>query len=197
MTDAIDNKKPPDKADHEHMAAMLAGSNTSWGTLFERYQAPLVRFCGNFTKDSEVAEEWAQETFIRLKEKAHTFQPGAALKPWLYKVARNVCLESLRKRKEIRWSDSVFAAKAMLLIDSGPAPSTLASNAEFSAKAREMLGQLSEEQRTVFLLKYVEDLSRQEIAEVMDVPENTVKSRLYYAMNALRGKLSRNPENKF
>src|SRR2546425_1175357 len=91
---------PVTKADHEHMAAIEAGSNTSWGKLYERHQSGLVRFCGNFAADPQRAEDWAQEAFLRLQENAHTFRAGAEVKPWLYKVARNICLEHRRKHRE-------------------------------------------------------------------------------------------------
>lgn len=180
------------KADYEHMAAIKAGSQTSWGKLYERHQSALVRFCGNFTADPQLAEDWAQEAFVRLKENAHTFKHGAELKPWLYKVARNIYLEHRRKRRqshEVQWSDSVFATHAIRLADAGHSPASKGVADELNADAKNLLASLNEEMRTVFILKYVEDLSRKEIAEIMDVPEAIVKSRLYHAMNALQERL--------
>ena len=177
------------RPDHEHMAAVDAGSQTSWGRLYERYQSGLVRFCGNFTADSNLAEDWAQEALVRLKENAHTFQKGAEVKPWLYKIARNVCLEHARKKREVDWSDSVFATQVKSLIDSGPSPASKIAGLELSAELKDLLLTLSEDQRLVFILKYVEDLSRKEIAEVLNIPEATVKIRLGRVLKYMRERI--------
>lgn len=191
MDGKSENSGPATKADHEHMARMRSGSQTSWGKLYERHRGGLVRFCGNFTPDPQLAEDWAQEAMLRLKENAHTFQDGAELKPWLYKVARNICLKSRQKNREAQWSDSVFATQAAQLVDSGPSPASKAVREELKADVKNLLAKFSEEQRTIFTLRYVEGLSRKEIAAVMDVPEALVKSRLCHVMNALREKLDK------
>ena len=178
------------KADHEHMAAVEAGSQTSWGKLYERHQSGLMRFCGNFTADPQLAEDWAQEALLRLKENAHTFQKGAEVKPWLYKIARNICHEHSRKNREMQWSDSVFATRAISLIDSSPSPASKIVGREVSAELKALLMKLSEDQRLVFILKYVEDLSRKEIAEVLSIPEATVKIRLGRILKYLRENLN-------
>jgi RNA polymerase sigma factor (sigma-70 family) len=179
------------RADHEHMAAIAAGSHSSWGRLYERHLTSLVRFCGNFTADPQLAEDWAQEAFVLLRDSARTFQSGAELKPWLYKIARNVCLKHIRRQREVHWSDSVFATQAKWLIDSGPHSAKKADIADLTQQARELLQCLTEEQRTMFILRYVEGLSRKDIAETMDIPEAVVKSRLGHTMNAIRKKIIR------
>lgn len=182
---------PATKADHEHVAMMRAGSQTSWGKLYERHRRGLVRFCGNFTPDPQLAEDWAQEALVKLKENADTFHDGAELKPWLYKVARNICLKYRQKNREAQWSDSVFATQAEQLIDTGPSPASKAVREELNEDVKALLAKFSEEQRTIFTLRYVEGLSRKEIAVVMDLPEALVKSRLCHAMNTLREKLNK------
>ena len=172
---------------------MVRGSASAWGELYERYREALIRFCGNYTRDPETAEEWAHESFLALKEKAELFRAGAELKPWLYRIARNVCLQSLRRKRELNWSDSVAASHPLTGLDSGPSPLSRLAAAELSDRAMRMLAQLSEVERTVFVLKYIEGLSRDEIAQVMDAPVATVKSRLYRAMRLLSSGKSENP----
>jgi RNA polymerase sigma-70 factor (ECF subfamily) len=178
------------KADHEHMAAVEAGSQTSWGKLYERHHSGLVRFCGNFTTDPQLSEDWAQEALLRLKENAHTFQKGAEVKPWLYKIARNICHEHSRKNREMQWSDSVFATRAISLTDSGPSPASKIVGLELTAELKTLLMKINEDQRLVFILKYVEDLSRKEIAEVLNMPEATVKIRLGRTLKYMRERLN-------
>ena len=182
----------PSRADYELMEAIEAGSNTSWGKIYERHQSGLMRFCGNFTADPQLAEDWAQEALLRLKENAHTFQKGAPVKPWLYKIARNICHEHARHNREVQWSDSVFATRAISLMDSGPSPASKIAGRELGSELKILLMKLSEEQRIVFLLKYVEDLSRKEIAEVLNIPEATVKIRLGRALKFMRERLDQN-----
>jgi RNA polymerase sigma-70 factor (ECF subfamily) len=175
--------------DNLYLARMLNGCQRSWERLYERYRSPLLRFCGNFTSDPETAEAWMHETFLQLKSKAATFQPNAELKPWLYMVARNVCLQDLRRKREVAWSDSVAARNPLAAVDSNPTPASRAAAADLSERAVQVLDQLSEEERTVVLLKFVEGLTRKEIAAAMETPEATVKSRLHRAMKILRDKI--------
>ena len=179
---------PPAVSDNSHIERMTRGSASSWGELYARYRDPLLRFCGNYTRDPETAEEWTHETLLVLKEKADLFRAGAELKPWLYRIARNVCLQNLRRKRECNWSDSIAARNPLTGLDDGPSPLSRLAAAELSDRALRMLAQLSEVERTVFVLKYVEGLSREEIAQAMDTPVATVKSRLYRAMRLLSDK---------
>jgi RNA polymerase sigma-70 factor, ECF subfamily len=177
--------------DHAYMAELCAGNVDAWAKLYERHNDLLVRFCGNFTNDLHLAQDVAHEAFIKLRENASQFRSGADLKPWLYKIARNLCLKEAKKKREVRWTDSTFAKTICSVVDSGPSPASKLANLHLNARALEILANLTEEQRTVVLLKYVEGLTRQEIAIAMDIPEATVKSRLYYAMNAIREKIGK------
>jgi RNA polymerase sigma-70 factor (ECF subfamily) len=175
---------PTPVTDMRRVMRMAQGSASAWGELYERHRSALIRFCGNYTRDPQLAEEWAHETFVVLKEKAGTFRAGAELKPWLYRIARNVCLQSLRRKRELNWSDSV-AARQPLTFDSCPSALSRLAAAELSDRALRMIAELSEVERTVFILRHVEGLKCAEIAQVVDAPLATVKSRLYRAMQLL------------
>jgi RNA polymerase sigma factor (sigma-70 family) len=172
--------------DNQDVVKLLKGSRSSWERLYERYRPVVFRFCINYTRDAGTAEEWVHETFIQLKQKAGTFQPEAELRPWLYRIARNICLQNLRKKREFNWSDSLAARNPLSFFDPNPSPASRAEARERNAQARELLARLSEEERTTVLLKFVEGLSRKEIAAAMDCSESSVKSRLYRAMKLLR-----------
>ena len=176
--------------DNQDILNLIQGSRSSWERLYERYWSGVLRFCHNFTRDTGTAEEWANETFLILKQKAGTFRPEAELRPWLYRIARNTCLQDLRKKREFNWSESVAASGPLAFVDPNPSPASRVEAREVSAQAKALLAQLSEEERTTVLLKFVEGLSREEIAAAMDCPEATVKSRLYRAMKLLRTYLS-------
>jgi RNA polymerase sigma-70 factor (ECF subfamily) len=177
--------------DNIHMANLLRGSHASWERLYQRYRPALLRFCSNYTPDPQTAEAWTHDTFLQLKVKAGTFHPEAELKPWLYKIARNICLQDLRKKSEVSWSDSVAARNALTLTDRNQSPASRLVTTELRGRMKDLLAELSEEERTVVLLKIVEGLTRQEIAVTMETPEATVKSRLHRAMKILRNKIER------
>lgn len=170
-------------------------NDTAWGVLYARYHDAIFRFCGNYVRGASEAEDLTQDTFVKLKEKAHTFKSGARLRPWLYQIARNTCLDYLRRQKHRDpgpkdWSKCYFAQTTRLdVIDITPSPATKLANKDLHQRVMLELEDLSEDHRTVFLLKYVEGLSREEIANTLEVPIGTVKSRLYYAMKRIREKL--------
>ena len=180
---------PVTKADHEHVAAIEAGNQSSWGKLYQRHYEGVLRFCGHFTADAQLAEEWTQETFLRLREKAHTFKAGAAVKPWLYKVARNIGIEYRRKFREAAWSDSVFAKREANFASLSSTPSAKHSAHERIGLTKKALAGMSEDHRTTLLLRYIDGLSPSEIADVMGVPLGTAKSRLRDGLNELRLRL--------
>lgn len=180
----MQHSTPTPRREKCRVERIAQGSVSAWGEVYEAHRTALIRFCGNYTRDAHTAEEWAQETFLILKEKAGTFRAGADLKPWLFRIARNVCLQSLRRKRELQWSESVAARQPMMLA-SGPSQLSRVAAAELSERALRMLAQLSEVERTVFVLRYVEGLTREQIAQVVDAPLATVKSRLYRAMKLL------------
>lgn len=169
-------------------AAIKAGNNEAWGDFYSLYHTRMVRLCSHFTQDYEQAEDLAHESLIKLKEHISTFEEGEHPGPWLYRIARNVCLDFIRKhRKENLWTESAFArTSALHQVDTRPGPSTAMHKQDARTRLFEALNGLDEDHRTVVVLKYMDGLSRAEIASAMEIPEATVKSRLYYGMKKLR-----------
>jgi RNA polymerase sigma factor (sigma-70 family) len=170
------------------MARVADGSQSSWGKLYEDYQPALLRFCSGFTRDRESAEEWAHEAFLRLKEKAATFRPGSEFRPWLYKIAKNICLQGLRRKRERAWLDGGSVRQSWMMAPDR-SPSSMLAVTELSQRANDELQELSKPERIVFLLKYVQGLSRKEIAAALGTTEATIKMRLFRAMKTLRARI--------
>jgi RNA polymerase sigma-70 factor, ECF subfamily len=175
--------------------SLKEGDDLAWDELYQRYFQKLVRFCSNYVNSLDEAEDLSQDIFIKLKNKASLFDEGKRLRPWLYSIARNHCLDyirsqKIRKPKGELWSKCYFATTTRIEIpDFRSGPSTEQIKTDNSNELNEAVDSLSEEHRSVFLLKYSENFSREEIAQTLNVPLATVKSRLYYSLKKLREKL--------
>ncbi|MEN8006649.1 MAG: RNA polymerase sigma factor [Candidatus Krumholzibacteriota bacterium] len=163
------------------VARLRAGDAGAGNMLHELYQPPLVRYCFRFLASKDEAEDVVQEVFLRvLKNKA---QPEN-FRAWIYKITRNRCLDMIRRRGRRR-DDQALPTASRLDADLTGCLTKLVRR-EQRAHLRRALAELPENQREVLHLRYAEDLSRIEIALVLDISENIVKSRLYEGMVKLR-----------
>jgi RNA polymerase sigma-70 factor (ECF subfamily) len=173
------------QSDHELVRMLRSGDAAAAGVLAERYRQPLVRFARSLLNYDSLAEEIAQEALSRL---CVEHLPEGHLRPWLYKVTRNLCLDVLRRRNISpthggQMPDGFDASRDT----AGPA--TRAAEAERAERIRRVLADMPEEYRMVVLLKHTEGLSREEIAEVLEISDAAVKGRLVRGMEYLREQL--------
>lgn len=124
-------------------------------------------------------KDLTQDTFLKAWENRHKFRGDSLASTWLYRIAYNCALDFLRKNKKLNQGDAIVEE----MID----PQTDIQNRNLVEAA---IKELSEEQRIVVLLHYVEDLSLREVAEILEIPEGTVKSRLSYARKIMNEVLS-------
>lgn len=141
----------------------------------------VYRMCG----DMLVAEDAAQETFIRAWQNLSSYRPGTPLRNWLYRIAFNAGMDMLRKNRRIV-PDSI---EEMHLADGQPGPESLASQNERTAMVQKAILSLPDASRAVLVLREYEGLSYHEISSTLDIPVGTVMSRLNYARNLLKSKL--------
>lgn len=161
------------------------GDEGAAGMLADIYRLPLLRFCLGYLGRPEEAEDVVQEVFLRVLK--HDTQPDN-FRAWIYKIARNRCLDVLRARGRRR-DDQAMPAASLLDADL-TGDLTRMVRREQRAHLRRALTELPESQREVLRLRYTENLSRTEIAEVLDLPEALVKSRIYEGLVKLRGRNS-------
>ena len=141
----------------------------------------VYRMCG----DMLVAEDAAQETFIRAWQNLPSYRPGMPLRNWLYRIAFNAGMDMLRKNKRILPDD----IEDLHLTDRQPGPESLVSQNERTAMVQRAILSLPDASRAVLVLREYEGLSYQEISSTLDIPVGTVMSRLNYARNLLKSKL--------
>jgi len=141
----------------------------------------IFRMCG----DAQIAEDAAQETFIRVWSHLGSFRADASLRNWLYRIALNTATDMLRKEKRILPG----AVEDFHLTDPGPGPERLFLQEERIALVQQAIQALPDASRAVLVLKEYEGLSYHEIADALDIPVGTVMSRLNYARRLLKEKL--------
>ena len=156
--------------------------------LVERYQRRLVRYLLYLTGRREYAEDLAQETWVRVLQRGSQYNGRQRFDPWLFAIARNLAIDYLRKkRKGIQAASLPNDRDAMLLLpSSGPSPFEAAARSEDAIRLAAQLQILSPLYREALLLRFQEDLSLPEIAQVLGAPVTTVTSRIYRGLAALR-----------
>ncbi len=155
--------------------------------LFERYRAQVYRTAYAITHDSAAADDILQDTMLKVYKHANRIDVNLPLAPWLYRVTVNLSYTwSTRSRN--RWV-SIENMVDHLVSPIRHAPDKVAENNEQNARIEKALDTLQFNQRIVVILHYLEDMDLQEIADVLELPVGTVKSRLYYARENLRRQL--------
>ncbi|HXE06693.1 MAG TPA: sigma-70 family RNA polymerase sigma factor [Acidobacteriaceae bacterium] len=169
-------------------------------TVVALYQPRVFRFLLATLRDRDAAETLTQETFLRAWSARGSFREDCAVGTWLIRIALNLARDHTRTGRFRFWKN--IAAHA---VDAADVASFVPS-AEVSSEARliaqqqvaaiwETVGGLSERQRTIFLLRFLEELEIPEIAEATGLPLGTVKSHLYRALNAIRAQHAAHPKH--
>ena len=156
--------------------------------LVERCQHRLVRYLLYLTGRREYAEDLAQETWIRVLQRGSQYNGRQRFDPWLFAIARNLAIDYVRKKlKAVQTVSLPNDRDAMLLVpSSGPSPFEDAARSEDAMRLACRLQILPPLYREALLLRFQEDLSLSEIAQVVDAPTTTVSSRIYRGLAALR-----------
>jgi len=156
--------------------------------LVERCQHRLVRYLLYLTGRREYAEDLAQETWVRVLQRGSQYNGRQRFDPWLFAIARNLAIDYLRKkRKAVQTASLRNDRDAMLVLPfSGPSPFEAAARSEDAIRLAGQLQILSPLYREALLLRFQEDLSLPEIAQVLGAPVTTVTSRIYRGLAALR-----------
>jgi RNA polymerase sigma-70 factor (ECF subfamily) len=166
------------RTDLQLIAAINGGEADAFGALYLRYRDWVTALAYRFTGDNDLALDVLQETFLYLLKKFPGFVLTAQLKTFLYPAVKNLSIAARRKMQRHQSTETELAA-----LENTPATESISTN---SGELTHVLGILSEEQREVILLRFVDGLSLNEIAEAMEIPLGTVKSRLHNALATLR-----------
>jgi RNA polymerase sigma-70 factor (ECF subfamily) len=182
-----------ERSDEQLMLAFQKGDTHAFETLLTRHEKGVYRFAMRMLGDSMQAEEVAQESFLRVIQSAARYKAKAGFRNYLYRIARNLCIDLLRRRpREPRppGDDAGPAGTPEGIPDLNPGPENHMGAEQIRSAIRGALLALPADQREAFLLKEVRDMKLQDVATITGANLNTVKSRLRYALLRLREHLS-------
>ena len=172
------------RPDHELIAASLGGDRSAFGALVLRYRKLVLSVAYRICGDRALADDVAQETFVRVWEKLDTFRPEGNWRGWICRIASNLTVDALRRQ-----NPSVDIAQLSLAALGGQ-PERRVLEAERAEAVRSAILRLPVHVRIALVLREYEELSYTEIAEALDIPLGTVKSRLSDARRRLGQELA-------
>lgn len=205
VTDAADPAPPesvlPDPAERELVARAREGDEQAFRTLVELHQDQILRLAMRVLRcDAALAEDLTQEVFLRVFRGLGSFDGAVRFRVWAHRIAMNVCISAYRKDRSLKRGlrgtislDAPVAGDPDLRIDP-PArvlgPAERAQELEFADRVRFAVGDLPDEFRHVVLLRDMQGLSYEEVAETLGIPVGTVRSRLHRGRQLLQAALA-------
>ena len=180
--------------DKNLMAAHCRGDSDAFAAIVQRYGPALLGYLKKMSNENGQAEDFFQETFARVHQKAHTFR-GPKLKPWLYRIATNIAMDGFRKNSRLKFVSLNQQASGddanpqelgeRVLVDNAPSPSEAAQTAETKEQVQRAIADLPDRQRATLVLAYYQRLSYRQVAEVLGCSVGTVKTHMFRALKSL------------
>ncbi len=186
----------PEITDGMLVKQTLAGDQQAFEALVRRYNVPLFNFICHCLGDYDLACDVSQQVFLQLYISMPTLRTGEPLKAWLFQVARNRCLDELRRKRAIHFSeleagnDEDDLSPLAIMPDTRPLPDELAERRDLQRALRKAIESLPPKFRSVVLLRYAGQLSFSEIGRTLNMPEATAKTYFQRARPLLRAALS-------
>jgi len=177
----------PQTPDRDLLRKAAQGNDSAFGELYDRYNVPIYNYLLRLIHEQTASEDLLQEVFVAAWQGAGRFRGRSSVKTWLFRIAHNQAVSWLRRNTKEQPSPQT----AVELPESAPGDETT-PEAQIIASWQEgqiieALDQLSEKHRAVVELTFVYDFSQREIADIMNCPTGTVKSRMSYALQRLNG----------
>jgi RNA polymerase sigma-70 factor, ECF subfamily len=172
---------PSQGADAALLARIAEGDRLAMRALFARHQVRVYRFVLRAVHDRELAEDLLSEVFLDVWRNAFQFAQRSAASTWLLSIARHKALSALRRRKDVALDDAVAAA----IPDERDDPETAVAKSEQGAILRDCIERLSTDHREIVDLVYYQGMGVDAAAEIVGIPPNTVKTRMFHARKQL------------
>ncbi|MCH8296254.1 sigma-70 family RNA polymerase sigma factor [Candidatus Poribacteria bacterium] len=180
-------------SDEALMCQIQKGDMKSFDLLVKRWEKPLLNHCYRLVDNIELSEDLRQEVFLRVYRSAKTYKPIAKFSTWIYRIATNLCLDTLakRRRRKAISIDSESQDFGEGFIDPSRNPDEMVVNTEIESQVRLALSRLPEDLRIIVVMRHYDGLKFREIAEILRCPVSTVKSRMVSGMQRLSQMLSK------
>lgn len=180
---------------NKRIKQVLKGDQNAYADIVNLYQHKLYQVCYRMLSNKQEAEDITQEAFIRAYINLHSYDQKRKFSTWLYRIATNLCIDRIRKKKPDYYLDAEVAGTEGLNMYSQIAadeqlPEEAVEQMELQDRIQYEISRLPDKYRSVIVLKYIEELSLQEISEILDMPLGTVKTRIHRGREALRKQLN-------
>ena len=184
--------------DRQLVELALEGRQSAYREVLARYERPLFSLIYRMVRDRSLAEDLAQEAFVKAFQALDRYDPSYKFSSWIFKIANNLTIDHLRKRRISTVSidgsphatSSEQQAQTRLVVESGDeSPLEYVENKELGGQIESAIGELRPEYRTAVLLRHVEGYAYDEIAQIMEIPLGTVKTYLHRARAELKDTL--------
>lgn len=185
--------------DQEIVALAREGREAAYRELIRRYERPVFSLILRMVRDRQLAEDLAQETFIKALNAIASYRPEFKFSSWIFKIANNAAIDHLRRREldtlsidgaPHATSAEDIEATALQVGDKGETPLAELEARELGTAIERAIGQLRPEYRSCIMLRHVEGLAYEEIAQLLDLPLGTVKTYIHRARHELRDMLA-------
>jgi len=190
-------------SDEELMVRCGQGDTDVFNTLVKRHERGVIKYIDKLLDDVERAKELAQETFLRAFMARERYQPKAKFTTWLYRIALNLCRDEYRRvsRSPVvsiyktftyeasdEWDEENYEFHEIIIDTSIPSPDVALEQEEREEAMKEAIDSLAPKHRAVLAMRIYEELDYSEIAQRLNCPIGTVKSRIHYALKVLKSK---------
>jgi RNA polymerase sigma-70 factor (ECF subfamily) len=185
--------------DREVVALACKGREAAFRELLARYERPVFSLVVRMVRDATLAEDLAQEAFIKAFHALGSYDPRYRFSSWLFKIANNLTIDHLRKRQldtvsihgapDARTEEDEGRTR-IVVQDRGENPEEYTANRELGGRIEDAISRLRPEYRTAILLRHVEGHSYEEVAEIMEVPLGTVKTYIHRGRHELKDLLA-------
>ena len=173
-------------SDETLITEIIAGSQLAFGVLINRYERLIYRICYRHAQRPDAAMDLVQNVFLKVHQRLSSYSGAGTFKGWMLRMTHNECVDWLRKHRHEQFSVDIDDADLPAAND---APENELSQHQSRVVLQNELAKLSEKHRLAVSLRYFEQCSLNEIAEVLQCTEGTVKSILFRALSKLRGRL--------
>ena len=180
---------------NKRIKQVLKGDQSAYEDIVNLYQHKLYQVCYRMLASKEEAEDITQEAFVRAYINLHSFDQKRKFSTWIYRIATNLCIDRIRKKKPDYYLDAEVAGTEGLDMYSQIAadeqlPEETLEQMELQERIQYEISRLPDKYRAVIVLKYIEELSLQEISEILEMPLGAVKTRIHRGREALRKQLA-------
>jgi RNA polymerase sigma-70 factor, ECF subfamily len=187
------------RTDQQIVALARGGEEAAYRELVRRYERPLFSLLYRMVRDRELAEDLAQETFVKALNAIESYRPEYKFSSWIFKIANNAAIDHLRRRELDTLSlegsphaetPEAIEATALQIGDRQESPLDEVEARELGGEIESAIAKLRPEYRSCILLRHVEGRAYEEIAEILGLPLGTVKTYIHRARNELRRELA-------